>query len=473
MSEPWQLQAGELVAAYAAGRLSPVDAMASVLARLDAVNPLLNAVIARDDAATLAAAQASAERWRRGTPLSPLDGVPVSVKDNIPQRGLPCRWGSQLFAEHLPARDESPVARLRAAGALLFGKTNVPEFTLQGYTDNALFGPTRNPWDLALTPGGSSGGAVAAVAAGIGPLALATDGGGSIRRPCGYTGLVGLKPGWGVVPRADGLPEMLPGLEVIGPIARSLDDLARMLQVIAPEMPLPAFAAQNHATRPLRIAQWHRIGASPVDAGIAACMAAAADRLRTLGHAVEVLEAPAEVEAFNRRAWPVLSATGLAAVLDHAALQGREADLTPAMASLLAAGRALRATDLFAAQAVQRALCDAMDRLFAGVDLALTPASAAMPWAATQSHPETINSQAVDARGHAVFTAFANGAGLPALALPAGRVAGLPVGLQFVGPQGSDAQLCALGHSFLQQHDQPWTWPALPTPSTQEESLIA
>jgi aspartyl-tRNA(Asn)/glutamyl-tRNA(Gln) amidotransferase subunit A len=467
-TQPWQLQAGELVAAYAQRRLSPVEALASVLARLDAVNQAINAVIARDDEAALAAAHASTERWQRGAPLSPLDGVPISAKDNIPQQGLPCRWGSRLFADHHPARDESPVALLRAAGAVLFGKTNVPEFTLQGYTDNALFGPTLNPWNLALTPGGSSGGAVAAVAAGIGPLALATDGGGSIRRPCAYTGLVGFKPGWGVVPRHDGLPEMLPGLEVIGPIARSLDDVVRILRVIAPEM-THAFDTLP-APRPLRIAHWRRIGASPVDAGIAQRIDEAAARLRTMGHRVDVTEAPTEVEDFNRRAWPVLSSTGLAAVLEPQ--RGRESLLTPAMASMLFAGRAWRATDLFDAQALQRALVAAMRHVFASHDFILTPACAAMPWPAAESHPASINGQAVDARGHAVFTAFANGAGLPALTLPAGAADPLPIGLQLLGPRGSDARLCALGQSFLQHQDQPWRWPALAQPS-RNESLPA
>ena len=146
----------------------------------------------------------SEARWRAGTPLSQLDGVPITVKDNMVVRGMRSTWGSALYSEFMPDADELPVARLRAAGAVIFGKTNCPEFTVQGYTDNLLFGPTRNPWNLALTPGGSSGGAVAAVSAGLCPIALATDGGGSIRRPASYTGLVGLKPSRGRVARAEG-----------------------------------------------------------------------------------------------------------------------------------------------------------------------------------------------------------------------------------------------------------------------------
>jgi len=465
---PWQMGVRALAQAYAAGALSPVEALRSVLARLDAVQPRINAVVARDDDGALAAARASEARWRRGTPLSPLDGVPISVKDNIAQQGLPCRWGSRLFDGFVPGRDETPVARLRDAGALLFAKTNVPEFTLQGYTDNALFGPTRNPWDTALTPGGSSGGAVAAVAAGVGAAALATDGGGSIRRPCAYTGLVGLKPGRGVVPRAHGLPEMLPGLEVAGPIARNVADLVCILQVLAPSMSTAPASPLPPAPAGLRVAHWRRIGAAPVDAAIAARVDEAAGLLRALGHRVEVAEAPPEVEDFNRHAWPVLSGTGLAAVL--AGRADAQVQMTPALAQVLAAGRARSAVELFEAQARQRALRAAMARVFARHDLVLTPSCAAMPWPATESHPPCIDGRPVDGRGHAVFTAFANGAGLPALALPA-RPAddGLPVGLQLVGPAGSDALLCALGLAFESRQDQPWRWPAL-TPPRKEDA---
>ena len=195
----WQRPATALAAGFRSGGPDPLEVLDAVLARREAVDSTLNAICTLDADGARKAAEASAARWRAGTPLSSIDGVPITIKDNIPVAGMRSTWGSLLYADHVPARDELPVARLRAAGAVILGKTNVPEFTLQGYTDNRVFGLTRNPWNPALTPGGSSGGAVAAVAAGIGPVAVGTDGGGSIRRPASHVGLVGLKPGIGRV----------------------------------------------------------------------------------------------------------------------------------------------------------------------------------------------------------------------------------------------------------------------------------
>ena len=466
----WKLSAGELGAAFAAGSLTPERVLDETLARLAVVQPQVNALVAMDQEGARNAARASGLRWQRGLALSPLDGVVVTVKDNIPVAGLPCRWGSRLYENFMPTVDESPVARLRAAGAVILGKTNVPEFTLQGYTDNALHGATRNPWDLALTPGGSSGGAVAAVACGIGPLALATDGGGSIRRPASHTGVVGFKPSWGAVPRSEGLPEILPGIEVIGPIARTVGDLLLAMEVIgvadglgsrsgyAAEAARLSQPAQSVHPAPLRIACWRAIGNGPVDEEILASTDAAAQALRELGHTVTEEAAPACIEAFNTGAWPVISSTGLAAVLGGA--DGNEAALTLSVLALLQRGRALRATDLFAAQRQVRELSADMDRLFRRFDVVLTPAAAALPWPAHDTHPPMIAGTAVDARGHAVFTAFANAAGLPGLALPGmPSRSGLPIGFQLIGPRGADALLLALGLHY--ETLRPWhtRWP--------------
>ena len=183
------------------------------------------------------------------------DGVPLTVKDNIPVRGMRATWGSRIYADWVPDKDELPVAKLRDGGAVILGKTNCPEFTLQGYTDNLVFGVTRNPWNLALTPGGSSGGAVAAVAAGLGPVAVGTDGGGSIRRPAAHTGLVGFKPSRDAVARADGFPVILLDCEVIGPIARTVADTRALFHALAgtsPPAPAPARAAAHSLCAAIR-----------------------------------------------------------------------------------------------------------------------------------------------------------------------------------------------------------------------------
>ena len=206
MTELWRLSAAQLTHGYANGDFTPGEVLDAVLNRVAECQPHTNAMVLVDRMGAKLASSASRLRWARGKPLGPLDGVPVSLKDNLQAGGLATSWGSKLLKGFVARRDELPVAKLRAAGAMLFGKTNLPEFAMQGYTGNPVSGVSRNPWNPALTPGGSSGGAAAAVAAGCGPLALATDGGGSIRRPASHCGLVGFKPTADAVPREGGLP---------------------------------------------------------------------------------------------------------------------------------------------------------------------------------------------------------------------------------------------------------------------------
>ena len=201
MSELWALGATELVEGYRNGTLSPVEVTKAVLGRIEKLNPVLNAFrqVAADEA--LRQAQASEARWTAGQPQGLLDGVPVSIKDIILTKGWPTLRGSKTVEPKGPWNDDAPVtARLREHGAVLLGKTTTPEFGWKGVTDSPLTGITRNPWNPAKTPGGSSGGAAAAVASGMGPLAIGTDGGGSIRIPCSFTGLFGIKPSFGRVP---------------------------------------------------------------------------------------------------------------------------------------------------------------------------------------------------------------------------------------------------------------------------------
>ena len=310
----WKRSAAELSAAYRDGSATPEDALAAVLKRLDAVNPRINAVITLDRTGAQLAAKESTQRWKEGHARSPLDGVPVTIKDNILVGGLRATWGSRLYADHVPANDEEPVVRLRNAGVVIVGKTNVPEFTLHGTTRNELFGVTRNPFDLALTPGGSSGGAAAAVASGIGPLALGTDGGGSIRRPAAHTGLVGFKPSTGMVPRSHGFPVILHDFEVAAPLARNVGDCILAMNAICG--PRWWRSDGEGAATSLRVLHVAAFGGEPVDAGIGAAVAAVAARLASMGH--RVMRAPRfDLARPVGDIWPVISCSGLHGLLSQ------------------------------------------------------------------------------------------------------------------------------------------------------------
>jgi len=447
----WQLGATQLTAGFRDGAFTPTQALQSCLARSAEVNPRLNALVTLDAEAATHAAEQSSARWRAGRALGPLDGVPVTIKDNLQVRGLPTHWGSRALDGLVAERDERPVARLREGGALIFGKTNVPEFTMQGYTDNPVFGPTRNPWNPALTPGGSSGGAVALVAAGGCPIALGTDGGGSIRRPASHTNLVGFKPSRGRVPRGDGLPPIFLDFEVAGPITRSVDDAVAVMQVIGRSAP------RQEGARPARILFIPRFGDHPVDPQIAALTEASAGRLAALGHAVSTAQDFDLVEAVNQR-WPLLAQVGLAWLVAHPQeLSTRPFDASlfgPAMQANAEAGRKASAPELFELLFEAERLRVGLARLFERYDFLLTPAAAALPWPADETHPPRIDGRAVGPRGHAVFAGFVNAVGLPAIALPCGFAQGMPVGLQLVGAEGADDALLALARSFEQAH--PW-----------------
>jgi aspartyl-tRNA(Asn)/glutamyl-tRNA(Gln) amidotransferase subunit A len=442
----WELTAAELAAGYASRAFSPRDALESVLTRIEAVNPKLNAIVTFDIAGARAAADTSTARWRDGQARRVFDGVPLTVKDNIPVRGMRATWGSRIYADWVPDKDELPIAKLRDGGAVILGKTNCPEFTLQGYTDNLVFGVTRNPWDLALTPGGSSGGAVAAVAAGFGPVAVGTDGGGSIRRPAAHTGLVGFKPSRDAVARSDGFPMILLDCEVIGPIARTVADARSLFHALAG---LPV-TPPSPALRPLRILYVRQFGGSPVDAQIAASVDQAAKHLAALAHIIEEATAPFDIDALNR-AWPVISQVGLAWLLKGHAQ--RLDEISPPMQDMARAGHALSAADYYAAVEVILALRQRLAEFFARTDLILTPTIAALSWPAAEPFPPTIAGQSVGPRGHAVFTAFANMAGCPAISIPcAPSKTGLPIGFHLVGRVGHDDMILAAAAQYEALH---------------------
>ncbi|PKA44491.1 amidase [Rhizobium sullae] len=461
MTQLWQLDAAQLFSGYERGAFTPVDVIEACLDRLQACEPEINAFVHIDRAGALSAAQASERRWSAGQPFGRLDGVPVSIKDNLHVSGMPTTWGTRLLQDYVPLLDEMPVERLRAAGAVLFGKTSLPEFAMQGYTANLIKGVTRNPWNCALTPGGSSGGAVAAVAAGCGPLALATDGGGSIRRPSSHCGLVGFKPSAGAVRRGRGLPEIFLDYEVAGAIGRTVADIAAMTEVLSGRR-LEAEPGKR------RILYVPRFSESPVDPGIAQEVRGVAERLSANGHSVEEASSFDLADGVNQL-WPLLSAVGLAWLFEEGSRwpelgigQGARADEAlcgEAARQALEFGRAARSDSLFSllqeVSHLEKRLCS----LFASHDMILTPATAAFPWRADDAYPDTIDGHRAGPRGHAVFTAIANAAGLPALAMPSAFVGDLPTGFQLLGSKGADADVIALAREYEMNVPAVRHWP--------------
>jgi aspartyl-tRNA(Asn)/glutamyl-tRNA(Gln) amidotransferase subunit A len=465
----WQWPATALAQAYRKGALSPVDVLRACMERTDQVQPRLNAFVARREA-VWDEARESLERLRGGRALSALDGVPISVKDNLCTADMPTVWGSPALKAHPPeARDEWPVARLRASGALIVGKTNVPEFTLEGYTDNPVFGPTRNPWNLCLTPGGSSGGAVASVAAGCTPLALGTDGGGSIRRPASYCGLVGFKPSIGSVPRGDGLPSLLLDFEVVGPMARTVADARLLYNTLRGPDPrdrtslaceaATADAAIRADAYSLRVLYVPTLGGAPVERCIAESCEAAALGLRDLGHTVTKGPLDLDIDALTT-VWPQVGQIGLATLFTwHPEWRELASAKYQGMADQ---GAALNASALWH-------LWEAVDRLrrdcvafFEHFDVIAMPSAAALPWPAQEAFPPLINGQVVGPRGHAVFTGWVNAAGLPAVSVPVNPdPSGLPIGLQLIGPYGADDMVLALAQAYENQRSWSNLWPAL------------
>jgi aspartyl-tRNA(Asn)/glutamyl-tRNA(Gln) amidotransferase subunit A len=449
----WMLSASELSIAYGNG-LRPTDVVEATLNRIDEVNPALNAIVTLDADGARRAAEASTQRWRSGNPTSALDGVPISIKDNILVAGLRATWGSRLYADFIPTTDELPVQRLRDGGAVILGKTNVPEFTVHGFTHNRLFGTTGNPWNTALTPGGSSGGAVAAVSTGMGAIALCTDGGGSIRRPAAHTGLIGLKPSRGMVPRGTGFPAILGDFEVAGPVARCVGDLLLAMDVIAGPKWRETQSLSPVASA--RIAYAPTFGDAPVDPLIRNAVDGTIEQLRLSGHRVTTIQ-PFTLAVTLDRIWPVISQTGVAWLLSqHACWQDLVA---PEIADMEIAGAGLAATDYLAALDAISTMRGAFEALFEQHDFLVTPTTAAMPWPAREPHPRAIDGKTVGPRGHAVFTPVANALGLPAISLPCPVETGaMPIGFQVFASWDRDRRLLDFAQAFEPRSGR-YQWP--------------
>lgn len=454
MTQPWQLSARATAQAVQARGLGAIEVARSVLSRLEAVNPRLNAVIGGDAAWTLAQAAAVDQRVAAGETL-PLAGVSITVKDNIWVAGQRVTQGSRLFRDFVAPQDAWAVARLKSLGAVIVGITNCSEFACKGVSNNLVHGITRSPWDQRLTPGGSSGGAVSATAAGIGALALATDAGGSTRRPAAHTGLVGMKPTFGVIPCGPAFEEPNFGLSVMGQIGRDVADVALMWEQLIGyshgdwgsqamvRAPLATPLLQEPPARTLRIAWTPDLGCGfAIDADVLSALQSQVARLQDDGYSVELAH-PRWPEGVREYPLLKLQQAGLAA-LHGAALDADPDILDPDIAAQIRLGRACSAVDIAQVLLLRERIYVAYAEFFERFDLLLCPTTPTVSWPVEQLGPAVIGGQPVGPRGHAVFTPLFNYAQAPACSVPAGLVRGLPVGLQVVGPRYGDALVLSM-----------------------------
>ena len=437
---------------YRRKALSPVEATRLILDRLDALQPKINAFCVVDRDGALSAARASEGRWSRGEAAGRLDGVPVTIKDLILMRGFPTRRGSRLVEPDQDWSEDAPAtARLREAGAVIIGKTTTPEFGWKALGDSPLTGITRNPWDLSRTPGGSSAGAAAACAAGLGPLHVGSDGAGSIRIPSAFTGTFGLKPSFGRVPAHPPSPMGL--LAHIGPITRTVADAALMLTVLAGPDHRDPYALPpegkdwleglEDGVRGWRIAFSPTLGYAKVDPEIAAVATGAARQFETLGAIVEQVEA---IFASPRDALFTLWAAGAAKVLAGYPTDRREV-IDPGLVATAEQGERISAVDYLAADLVRTALARQMAEFHRNYDLLLTPM---MPVPALPVRQD-LNDPARERHwiDWSPFSYPFNMTRQPAASVPCGLTsAGLPIGLQIVGPLYADDRVLRAARAF-------------------------
>jgi aspartyl-tRNA(Asn)/glutamyl-tRNA(Gln) amidotransferase subunit A len=447
--------AAETAQAFAARTLSPVEATRAAFRRIAAFNGAVNAYCLVDEDGALEAARAAEARWMRGTPLSAIDGVTASVKELMLAKGWPTRRASKLTPTTPASEDAPSVARLREAGAVLLGKTTSPEIGWKGVTDSPLFGITRNPWDVRMTSGGSSGGAAVAAALGMGCLHLGTDGGGSIRMPAGFTGIFGLKPTYGRVPV---YPLSAFGtLSHAGPMTRTVSDAALMMNVIArkdardwfalPPDEVDYNAALGAGLKGLRIAYSPTLGYAKVAPEIAAIVAEAAQAFSALGAQVDIVD---NVCNDPREDFIKLWTTGCA-LAARSLPRERHGEMDPGLQAFIAYGESVAHMDYAEADYARGKLGVVFETLFGTYDLLLTPSlpMAAFPADGQVADPAT--------QRHWIdwtpFTYPFNMTRQPAASMPCGFTReGLPVGLQIVGPLNADALVMRAARAYEQRH---------------------
>jgi len=458
-------------------QVSPLEVVDAVLARVAALDPVLHAFcyVAADDAR--AAAQTAEAQVLRGDELGALHGVPISIKDLICTADMLTVSGSRAYLGFVPDQDDVCVERVRAAGAIVIGKTNTPEFGYAGAGKNAVFPTTANPWDIAMTPGGSSAGSAAAVAAGMGSIAIGSDGAGSIRGPASYCGLFGMKPSYGRVPAYPGCRDpRYPGVsswesvEHLGPLTRTVADAALVLSVIAgPDArdwhSLPAgdvdwLAAPTRSLSRLRIAYTPDFGFSAVDPEVREITRAAAQVFATDLNCDVVEDTPVLEDMFDLFLTIIMRDSDLRGLRK---LAGEGLIDLPGLLMMLE--REWTGEQFSDAAMGRQRVCNELRRFMQGYDLLLTPTVSSPPFPIELFGPDRIGDVPADQVNASPFTYPFNWTGQPAASVPAGFTkAGLPVGLQIVGRHLADAAVLTAAAAF--ERARPWAqlWPKLALP---------
>ena len=450
------MPATEMISAVKKKTLSPLEIVEAFLARIDKINPRVNAYCTVVPELAKEAARKAEAVVMRGGALGPLHGIPVSVKDLTLTAGIRTTFGSRIFEHHVPNEDALIVQRLKAAGAVVLGKTNTPEFGAGANTYNDVFGPTRNPWKLSHTCGGSSGGAAVALACGLGPLATGSDLGGSLRIPASFCGVVGFRTSPGLVPI---YPSFLgwDTLAVEGPMARTVKDTALMLSVIAgPDdrspISFPAdgrefiSAVERPEVRGLRVAWSPDLKIVPVDREVRSVAATAAKRFAELGCIVEEAEPD-----FGRvrEVIHVTRATRMVALHAENLKEWRD-KMNPNLIWNIERGFPLTAQQAGDADKERTAIYHRVRHFFETYDLLLTPTVAVPPFPVEMSYPKEINGQAMTTYTDWFLLTYAiTITGLPAISIPCGWTSeGFPVGLQIVGRRLAEATVLKAAAAF-------------------------
>lgn len=452
--------AADLLADLANGALSAAEVMQHTLKRIGEVNGTVNAIVGmRDSDELMAQAQALDSGPKRG----PLHGLPVAVKDLVNVAGIVSTHGSPAFADNVPAEDGVVAARMREAGAILIGKTNVPEFGLGSHTFNPVYGATRNPYGLDCSAGGSSGGAAAALATGMIALADGSDMMGSLRNPAAWNNVYGFRPSWGRIPGGLGGDTFLHQLATSGPMARSPEDIAILLDVLSGPDPRLPYGASVDPVAPLEaaVADGMRIGwlgdwggAFPMEGGILDTCQTGLTVLQSLGCEVETLAPPFSADEMwhswiTLRSWEVSTSPKIQEVdrsqLKHDAIW--EIDR----------GRALSALEIDSSSIIRSEWFQKAAELFETYDALVLPSAQVWPFDVDLTHPTAIAGHEMDTyhRWMQVVVPVSL-IGLPSLAVPTGFSGnGLPMGMQIFGPRGSDADLLALGAAYHAETEWP------------------